>query len=100
MKATGRVPFIGYAGDAVIRHELARRGFNLPAQLAPGSHLQRSAFFPVTPAPRRLLLRYDVDGDARELAVDLGRFSALHLAPAHAQTAVPSSPGTKPPSSD
>jgi len=86
------------ADDAVIEHELTRRGFSLPARLAPGSQLHGSAFFPVTPAPRRLLVRYDIDGAAREIAVDLGRFSALHLAPANAQEATPPTQSPKPPS--
>ncbi|MEO5771954.1 MAG: hypothetical protein ABIQ29_07785 [Burkholderiaceae bacterium] len=86
------------ADNAVIEHELVRRGFSLPARLASGTQLQGSAFFPVTPAPRRLLLRYDLDGTAREIAVDLGRFSTLHLAPANAQESTPPAQSAKPPS--
>lgn len=69
------------ADAAVIEYELGRRGFQVPAALAPGSRLQSSAFFPVTPAPKSLLLRYEVGGVERDLVLDLGRYSQLHLEP-------------------
>ena len=47
----------------------------------PGEALQRSAFFPVTPAPQRLVLRYAVGAEPRELALDLPALAGLHIAP-------------------
>ena len=66
----------------VIEYEIKRRGFELPAQLAPGAELQRSAFFPVTPAPQRLRLRYAASGEQRELVLALPALAGLHIKPA------------------
>jgi len=66
----------------VIEYEIKRRGFQLPAQLAPGAELQRSAFFPVTPAPQRLRLRYAVGDEQRELVLALPALAGLHIKPA------------------
>ena len=66
----------------VIEYEIKRRGFDLPAQLAPGAELQRSAFFPVTPAPQHLRLRYAVGADQRELVLALPALAGLHIKPA------------------
>ena len=56
---------------AIIDHQLDRRGVRLPATLAPGSELAGSAFFPITPEPRQLRLRYLIDGNERELTLEL-----------------------------
>ncbi|MES2960187.1 MAG: hypothetical protein V4792_18515 [Pseudomonadota bacterium] len=69
------------ADDAAIERTLISRGFQLPASLDQGTRLQRSAFFPITPAPRRLLLRYELAGVEREVTLDLAQFSDLHLDP-------------------
>ena len=66
----------------VIEYEIKRRGFDLPAQLAPGAELQRSVFFPVTPAPQRMRLRYAVGADQRELVLALPALAGLHIKPA------------------
>ena len=73
------------ADEAVIQHELARRGFNLPLRLEPGASVQASAFFPVTPAPRRLTLRYGLASADGALVLELAPFANLHLDPAQAQ---------------
>jgi hypothetical protein len=65
----------------VIEYEIKRRGFQLPAELLPGAELQRSAFFPVTPAPQRLRLRYAVGAEQRELLIALPALSGLHIKP-------------------
>jgi hypothetical protein len=65
----------------VIEYEIKRRGFQLPAELVPGAELQRSAFFPVTPAPQRLRLRYTVGIEQRELLIALPALSGLHIKP-------------------
>jgi hypothetical protein len=66
----------------VIGYEIKRRGFQLPALLAPGADLQRSGFFPVTPAPQRLRLRYAVGAEQRELVLALPALAGLHIQPA------------------
>ncbi|KQW51468.1 MULTISPECIES: hypothetical protein [unclassified Roseateles] len=66
----------------VIDYEIKRRGFQLPARVEAGSELRRSAFFPVTPAPQRLRLRYAVGAEQRELQLVLPALAGLHMAPA------------------
>lgn len=67
--------------NAVIAHQLERRGLRLPATLGPGTELRSSAFFPITPAPTRLQVRYEIRGERRIVALDLKPLSGLHLAP-------------------
>lgn len=66
----------------VIEYEIKRRGFQLPVSLEAGAELQRSAFFPVTPAPQRLRLRYAVGAEQRELVLALPALVGLHIKPA------------------
>lgn len=73
----------------VIEYEIKRRGFQLPAELAPGAELQRSAFFPVTPAPQRLRLLYGVGNEQRELQLALPALSRLHIKPGDEKAATP-----------
>ncbi|RZA14923.1 MAG: hypothetical protein EOP93_17765 [Lysobacteraceae bacterium] len=70
------------AESMVIEYEIQRRGFLLPAELAPGAELRRSAFFPVTPSPQRLNLRYSLGAEQRELLLPLPALAGLHLKPA------------------
>ncbi|MDQ5981158.1 MAG: hypothetical protein QG602_4136 [Verrucomicrobiota bacterium] len=66
-----------------IREEFARRRLVLPASLPPGASLSGSLFFPVTPGPRRLLLRFkDETGIRHDLTLDLAPLADLHLKPA------------------
>jgi hypothetical protein len=46
-----------------------------------GAVVRGSAFFPITPAPTRLVVRYRVRDIYRELVLDLKQLSQLHLAP-------------------
>ena len=66
---------------AVMDHQLERRGLRLPATLGSGTAIRGSAFFPITPAPTRLVVRYTVRDADRELVLDLKPLSGLHLAP-------------------
>lgn len=73
-------PHARLAGDrAAIAYEMERSGLRLPASLGPASELRGSAFFPVTPAPTQLRVRYEMQGETRELALELNALSALHL---------------------
>lgn len=66
-----------------IRQEFDRRQLALPQVLAPGAARTGSLFFPITPAPARLLLRLkDEAGLTHDLTFDLTPLSGLHLPPA------------------
>ena len=80
------------AESMVIDYEIKRRGFELPAPLAPGADLQRSAFFPVTPAPQRLRLRYAVGAEPRELVLALPALAGLHIQPTGSPPSKPADP--------
>jgi hypothetical protein len=63
----------------LIEHRLRQRGFGPAVQILPGTQLDTSAFFPITPSPTRLVVHYVDGGDAREIALDLPALSGLHL---------------------
>jgi hypothetical protein len=71
----------------LIDHNLFERGFAVPLEIDPGAQLQKSAFFPLTPAPSRLVVEYTRAGESRELALELPALVGLHLKPAPAATA-------------
>lgn len=74
----------------LIERRLTERGFAIPLQILPGMQVQKSAFFPVTPAPKRLIAHYTIAGESRELSLDLPALAGLHLkAPRHAPTPAP-----------
>jgi len=68
----------------LMRAEIARRALPVPVEIAPGSAREGSWFFPITPAPRQLLVRYREGGAEREILVDLPELSELHIKPAAA----------------
>lgn len=64
--------------------EFDRRRLPLPATIAPGSSLQGSWFFPMTPGPKRLIVRGTKGPRGDELVtmeMDLKPFAGLHLKP-------------------
>jgi hypothetical protein len=63
----------------LIEHKLLERGFSVLTELTPGVPVTRSAFFPITPAPSRLVLEYTAGGEARRLSLDLPDLAGLHL---------------------
>jgi hypothetical protein len=68
-----------FSAKGDIAEEFQRRRLNLPATLAANGTISGSLFFPVSPGPRRLVLRYRV-GDAIEgVTVDLAPLAGLHL---------------------
>jgi hypothetical protein len=66
---------------ALIERRLTERGLAIPLQILPGMQVQKSAFFPVTPAPRRLVVTATMDGKVDEVSVDLPALARLHLKP-------------------
>lgn len=66
-----------------ISREFNRRRLAVPMTLAPGASRTGSFFFPVTPAPARLVLRgHDDEGTSSEVTLELTGLTQLHLRPA------------------
>jgi hypothetical protein len=74
----------------LIDRTLKERGFALPLQIPPGMQLEKSVFFPVTPAPTRLIVSETTGGNAGEISVDLSALAQLHLKPPSSAHPVPS----------
>ncbi len=72
--------------EVLIESKLKERGLSTPLQIAPGTQAQKSAFFPVTPAPIRLVVSEAAGGNAGEVSVDLPALAGLHLIPVSAAT--------------
>jgi hypothetical protein len=68
----------------LIQQEIDRRAMPVPTDLAAGAERHGSWFFPITPAPERLLVHYLADAEERTLVVDLSAISTLHIKPAAA----------------
>jgi hypothetical protein len=70
-----------FSAKGDIAEEFQRRRLSLPATLAANRTISGSLFFPVSPGPKRLVLRYRI-GDAIEgVTVDLAPLAGLHLPP-------------------
>jgi hypothetical protein len=67
------------ADRVLMQDEIARRALPMPLELEPGSAREGSWFFPITPAPTRLELRYEQDGAEQRLAIELPQLAELHL---------------------
>jgi hypothetical protein len=65
-----------------VRKEFDRRRLVLPRTIAPGQSVTGSFFFPVVPAPQRLVLTGQAGGKPLDLVLDLKRLAGLHLKPA------------------
>ncbi len=65
----------------LIQGILSERGFSVPLEIPPGMQVQKSAFFPVTPAPTRLVVSEATGGNVSEISVDLPALARLHLKP-------------------
>jgi hypothetical protein len=80
----------------LIEHEFVERGYSVPVELQPGMLLKKSAFFPITPAPTRLVLEYTAGGESRHLALALPGLAGLHLKALPASTPSPGPSGPPP----
>jgi hypothetical protein len=74
----GVVP-IGNVDECKDESELRSRGFDFPLPLEAGSSATRSLFFPMTPAPVSLRVRYKVQGVQGEIRLRLEPLARLHL---------------------
>jgi hypothetical protein len=76
----------------VVQHIIEERGFIVPLQIAAQDQATKSAFFPITPAPTRLVVNYSVAGEVREISVELPGLAGLHLNATSAANMPASSP--------
>jgi hypothetical protein len=85
-------------GRKQVEADFNRRRLALPVSVAPGQVLQGSWYFPVTPAPRQLVVRYRSAGGAGEVTLALPPLAKLHIKPgAKSPPDAPSvSPGASP----
>jgi hypothetical protein len=63
----------------LLDHRLNERGYRVPLQVAPQTELTKSAFFPITPAPSRLVVNFSIDGEAHTISLELPDLAGLHL---------------------
>jgi hypothetical protein len=68
-------------GRKQVEADFNRRRLPLPAPVAPGEVLQGSWYFPVTPSPRQLVVRYQAAGDIGRVMLALPTLSNLHVRP-------------------
>jgi hypothetical protein len=74
----------------LVQHIIEERGFIVPLQIAAQDQATKSAFFPITPAPTRLVVSYLIQGDVHEISLELPGLEGLHLKGA------PSAPASAP----
>jgi hypothetical protein len=72
----------------LIDEQLAQRSFALPYELAGASDVSKSTFFPITPAPTRLVIGYASAGEPHDLTLALPSLAGLHLKPTEAARSV------------
>jgi hypothetical protein len=63
----------------LIDQRLNERGYGVPVQILAQTQVTKSAFFPITPAPNRLVLNYSIHGEVREISLELPELAGLHL---------------------
>jgi hypothetical protein len=63
----------------LLDRRLTERGYGVPLQIAAQSQMTKSAFFPITPSPSRLVLSYSIDGEVRQVALELPDLAGLHV---------------------
>jgi hypothetical protein len=63
----------------LLDHRLIERGYGMPLQIAPQTELTKSAFFPITPAPSRLVVNFSTGGEAHLISLELPDLAGLHL---------------------
>jgi hypothetical protein len=66
----------------------AQLSFALPHESAAASDVSKSTFFPITPAPTRLIIGYAIAGEPHKLTLALQSLAGLHLKPTEAARSV------------
>ena len=83
-----------HRGRKLVEADFNRHRLPLPASVVPGQVLQGSWYFPVTPAPQRLVVRYRKADDTGEVRLALPPLATLRVKP-HAKRP-PDAPSTPP----
>jgi hypothetical protein len=73
----------------LIDQQLNQRGYGVPLEVAAQTGITKSAFFPITPAPTRLVLVYSIHGEVRQISLDLPELAGLHLKASRKKTPSP-----------
>jgi hypothetical protein len=76
----------------LVQHIIDERGFIVPQQIPAQDQATKSAFFPITPSPTRLVVTYLLQGDVHEISLDLPGLAGLHLKGTQAPSAPASAP--------
>jgi len=76
----------------LVQHIIEQRGFIVPLQIAAQDQATKSAFFPITPAPTRLVVNYSIQGEVHEISLELPGLAGLHLKGSPAPSAPVSAP--------
>jgi hypothetical protein len=76
----------------LVQHIIDERGFIVPQQIPAQDQATKSAFFPITPSPTRLVVTYLLQGNVHEISLDLPGLAGLHLK----GTPAPSAPASAP----
>ena len=63
----------------LIDQQLHARGYGVPMEIPAQMQVTKSAFFPITPAPNRLVLNYSIHGEVPEISLELPELAGLHL---------------------
>jgi hypothetical protein len=63
----------------LIDRQLIERGYGVPLEMLVQTQVTKSAFFPITPAPTRLVLNYSAGGEVRQISLELPELAGLHL---------------------
>jgi hypothetical protein len=63
----------------LIDRQLHQRGYALPLQIPAQTQVTKSAFFPITPSPTRLVLNFSIRGEVHEISLELPELAGLHL---------------------
>jgi hypothetical protein len=67
-----------------IEREFHRRRFTVPVAIAPEQTVQGTFFFPITPAPQRLIFHFFPTNPPTEASIELTPINGLHLKPSPA----------------
>jgi hypothetical protein len=76
------VGVMNHRNKAKVQAEFERRRLKLPLTLAPGGAAEGSLFFPLVPAPQRLIVRGQANGASMEIVLELLPLAGLHCKPA------------------
>lgn len=77
----GVVAGLNHSNKLKVEKEFARRRMELPVEIGPGATREGSLFFPLTPGPQALLLKFHRGDERFDLRLPLPALARLHLQP-------------------